>query len=48
MLGDPDSIAEQAQAYADIGIQGLTIVLPDVHDLESVALAGRALGAVFG
>ena len=28
MLGDPDTIAEQAQAYADIGIQGLTITLP--------------------
>ena len=48
MLGDPDSVAEQAQAYADIGIQGLTIVLPDVHDLETVALAGRTLSAVFG
>ena len=45
--GDPDSVAEQAQAYADIGIQGLTIVLPDVHDLETVALAGRTLGPVF-
>jgi F420-dependent oxidoreductase-like protein len=45
--GDPDAVAEQAQAYADIGIQGLTIVVPDVHDLETVALAGRALGPVF-
>jgi F420-dependent oxidoreductase-like protein len=45
--GDPVAVAEQAQAYADIGIQGLTIVLPDVHDLETVALAGRALGPVF-
>ena len=47
MKGDPDAVAEQAQAYADIGIQGLTIVVPDVHDLETVALAGRALGPVF-
>jgi alkanesulfonate monooxygenase SsuD/methylene tetrahydromethanopterin reductase-like flavin-dependent oxidoreductase (luciferase family) len=47
MLGDPDTIAEAAQAYADIGIQGLTITLPDLHDLESVALAGRTLGPVF-
>lgn len=29
-------------------IVGLTITLPDVHDVESVALAGRTLGAVFG
>jgi alkanesulfonate monooxygenase SsuD/methylene tetrahydromethanopterin reductase-like flavin-dependent oxidoreductase (luciferase family) len=47
MKGDPDAVAEQAQAYADIGIQGLTIVVPDVHDLDTVALAGRALGPVF-
>ena len=47
MAGDPATIAEQAQAYADIGIQGLTIVLPDAHDLETVALAGRTLGPVF-
>ena len=45
--GDPDAVAEHAQAYADIGIQGLTIVVPDVHDLETVALAGRALSPVF-
>ncbi len=47
MKGDPESVAEQAQAYADIGIQGLTIVVPDAHDLETIALAGRTLGAVF-
>jgi F420-dependent oxidoreductase-like protein len=46
-VGDPDTVAERAQAYADVGIQGLTIVMPDVHDPESVALAGRALGPVF-
>jgi F420-dependent oxidoreductase-like protein len=48
VTGDPDSVAERAQAYADVGIQGLTIVVPDMHDLESVALAGRTLSAVFG
>jgi F420-dependent oxidoreductase-like protein len=47
MKGDADSVAEQAQAYADIGIQGLTIVVPDAHDLEAIALAGRTLSAVF-
>ena len=40
-LGDPDSIAEQAQAFADIGIEGLTITLPDTYDLETIALAGK-------
>jgi F420-dependent oxidoreductase-like protein len=48
LLGDPDSIGEQAQAYADVGIEGLTITLPDTSDLETIALAGRALGPVFG
>jgi len=46
-LGDPDAIAEQAQPFADAGIEGLTITLPDVYDLETIALAGRALSAVF-
>jgi alkanesulfonate monooxygenase SsuD/methylene tetrahydromethanopterin reductase-like flavin-dependent oxidoreductase (luciferase family) len=46
--GDPDGIAEQAQALVDAGIEGLTISLPDVHDLEKVALAGKAIGPVVG
>jgi F420-dependent oxidoreductase-like protein len=46
--GDPDSVAEQAQALVDAGIEGLTISLPDVHDLEKVALAGQAIGPVVG
>jgi alkanesulfonate monooxygenase SsuD/methylene tetrahydromethanopterin reductase-like flavin-dependent oxidoreductase (luciferase family) len=46
--GDPDGIAEQAQALVDAGIEGLTISLPDVHDLEKVALAGQAIGPVVG
>ena len=47
LLGDPDSIAEQAQRLRDAGIEGLTITLPDAYDLETIALAGRTLGAVF-
>jgi F420-dependent oxidoreductase-like protein len=45
--GDPDEVAEQATAYREAGIEGLTISLPDVHDQESLELAGRALGPVF-
>jgi F420-dependent oxidoreductase-like protein len=48
LVGDPDGIAEQVQRYVDVGIEGLTVTLPDVHDLETVALAGRTLGAVLG
>jgi F420-dependent oxidoreductase-like protein len=47
MAGDPDGVAEQAAAFADAGIDGLTLTVPDVHDLETVALAGRTLGPVF-
>jgi F420-dependent oxidoreductase-like protein len=47
LIGDPDSVAEQAQAYADAGIEGLTITLPDLYDLETIALTGRALAPVF-
>jgi F420-dependent oxidoreductase-like protein len=47
IVGDPDTVAERAQALADVGIEGLTISLPDVHDLEELALAGQTLGPVF-
>ena len=47
IVGDPDTVGERAQAMADVGIEGMTISLPDVHDLESIELAGRALGPVF-
>jgi F420-dependent oxidoreductase-like protein len=46
-FGDPDSIGAWAQGLADVGIEGLTISLPDVHDLEAVELAGRTLSQVF-
>ena len=48
LLGDPDGVAEQAQAFADVGVEGLTVVLPDTHDLEVIALAGETIGAVVG
>jgi F420-dependent oxidoreductase-like protein len=47
MVGSPQTIAEQAQAFGDIGIQGMTLVIPDAHDLEAVELAGRTLAPVF-
>jgi F420-dependent oxidoreductase-like protein len=47
MAGDPDSIAEQASAFVDAGIDGLTLTIPDVHDLQAVELAGKALGPLF-
>jgi F420-dependent oxidoreductase-like protein len=47
MAGDPDSVAEQASAFLDAGIDGMTINMLDPHDPEAVELAGRALGPVF-
>jgi F420-dependent oxidoreductase-like protein len=47
-VGEPDAIAEQVQVYLDAGLDGVTISIPDVYDLETVALAGETLGAVIG
>jgi F420-dependent oxidoreductase-like protein len=48
IAGGPDEIAEQLNAFVEVGIQGFTISLPDVHDLETVALAGRTIGPLVG
>ncbi|HET6551121.1 MAG TPA: LLM class F420-dependent oxidoreductase [Solirubrobacter sp.] len=47
-VGDPGEVAEQVQTYIDAGLDGVTVVLADVHDPETVALAGETLGAVVG
>jgi F420-dependent oxidoreductase-like protein len=44
LVGDPDTVAEQAQELLDAGLDGLIFNLPDVHDLESVRLLGQTLG----
>jgi F420-dependent oxidoreductase-like protein len=48
IAGDPDGLAEEAQALLDAGLDGLTVRLPDAHDHESVALVGRALSPLVG
>jgi F420-dependent oxidoreductase-like protein len=47
-IGDPGEVAAQVQELLDAGLDGVTISIPDVHDLETVALAGETLGAVIG
>ncbi|HET9075208.1 MAG TPA: TIGR03560 family F420-dependent LLM class oxidoreductase [Solirubrobacteraceae bacterium] len=48
LVGDPDTVAEQAQAYRDAGIEGLTISGGGMaHDLEAIELTGRALAPIF-
>jgi F420-dependent oxidoreductase-like protein len=45
LLGDPDAVAEQVAEYLAAGLDGYIVNMPDVYDLESVALAGRALAS---
>jgi F420-dependent oxidoreductase-like protein len=47
VAGTPDRIREHAQAFKDVGIEGVTFSLPDVHDLDAVALAGETLAPIF-
>jgi F420-dependent oxidoreductase-like protein len=43
----PEQVLERAHALRDVGIEGLTFSMPDVHDLEAVTLAGETLAPVF-
>ena len=45
--GTPDRIRERAQALKDVGIEGITFSMADVHDLEAVTLAGETLAPLF-
>jgi F420-dependent oxidoreductase-like protein len=47
VAGTPEQIAQRAQAFRDVGIEGVTFSMPDVHDLEAVELAGRTLAPLF-
>jgi F420-dependent oxidoreductase-like protein len=43
LVGDPDTVREQAQAYLDAGLDGLVFNMPNAHELEPVRLAGETL-----
>jgi F420-dependent oxidoreductase-like protein len=45
--GTPEQILERAHAFRDVGIEGVTFSMPDVHDLDAVTLAGETLAPVF-
>jgi F420-dependent oxidoreductase-like protein len=47
VAGTPEQILERAHAYRDVGIEGVTFSMPDVHDLEAITLAGATLAPVF-
>jgi len=42
-IGSPDSVAEQAQAFLDAGLDGLLFNMMDAQDIEPIELAGAAL-----
>jgi F420-dependent oxidoreductase-like protein len=46
-LGTPDAIRAHAQQFKDVGIEGVTFSMADVHDLDAVALAGETLAPLF-
>ena len=43
--GTPEQILERAHAFRDVGIEGVTFSMPDVHDLEAVDARRRDAGA---
>jgi F420-dependent oxidoreductase-like protein len=47
VAGTPEQVLERAHAFRDAGIEGLTFSMPDVHDLDAIALAGATLAPVF-
>jgi F420-dependent oxidoreductase-like protein len=46
-VGTPEQILEHAQAYRDVGIEGLTLSIADVENPEAIMLAGETLAPVF-
>jgi F420-dependent oxidoreductase-like protein len=48
LVGSPERIAEQVREKVDAGVEGLTVSLPDVYDLDAVRLAGEAISPLLG
>jgi F420-dependent oxidoreductase-like protein len=46
IAGDPDGVGEQIQAHLDAGLDGIVVNMPEVYDLDKVALAGQTLSKV--
>jgi F420-dependent oxidoreductase-like protein len=45
LFGEPDGVGEQLAAHRDAGLDGIIVNMPQVGDLEKVALAGKTLAA---
>ena len=48
ITGDPDTVAEQVDAFMETGLDGMLISLPDAHVIETVELAARTLARRLG
>jgi F420-dependent oxidoreductase-like protein len=48
LAGTPDQLVEQAGEYLDAGLDGLVFNMIQAHQIEPVALAGKALSSAFG
>ena len=48
LAGTPERVAELAQERLDTGIEGLTLTLVDVHDLDAVRQVGQTLAPLVG
>jgi F420-dependent oxidoreductase-like protein len=46
-VGSAEEVAQRAVALREAGLEGMTLSIPDVHDLQSVERVGRALAPVF-
>jgi F420-dependent oxidoreductase-like protein len=48
LAGTPERVAELVQERLDAGIEGMTLSLPDVHDLDVVRGVGETIGPLVG
>ncbi len=49
VVGDPDDVASRVQAFVDLGLDGLTFIMPaDGHDVDAVTHAGEVVTKVLG
>jgi F420-dependent oxidoreductase-like protein len=46
-LATPERLLERADALRAVGVEGVTFSMPDVYDLDAIALAGATLAPVF-
>ena len=47
IVGDADTVGASVQALLDVGLDGVVCNMPDVFDLDAVALAGTMLKSAF-